>query len=410
MRSTTVKQKKQSGGAGAALESLLGVTKLETATPQARIVEARTDECRMWKFADRTEDDPEHVSEIAESIKSKGQIQPAVARLCNDPDAPEIKYEIIVGNVRFQACKLLGMTLQLQLKNHDDRAANRVMFDENEKRKGISAYRRSLHLARCLSEGLYESKKELSAHLEISPSTLSYYLAFASLPETIVAALGNMKSIKLAMGYRIAQAVEKLSEEEVLALIPEIKAGNLSAAQLEAMVVNPVAKAKTNKDPKEPLQKTPGPELPEPDKVDQLPQVTPGDSTMEPEENDGVSNDDGSGSTEPSHTDSFTQPVINTPTSSNAKAEVTAHPNNEESDLSRANHMNERISESLSVNIDRTKPEAVIVELGLEGPLYGYLLTTVDCGSALANHLKQCAADYLELEVPLNLFDEIAVE
>lgn len=415
---TTTATKKK-GGAGAALSSLLGDMKLDKAAPQARIVEASTSECRLWAFADRPEDEAEHLVDVRESIREHGQIHPALARTCNDPSAPGIKYEIVVGNVRMQACAALGIPLRLEVKDIDDQAAYLIMIHENEKRKGISDYARSKNLAKSLENGLFESKKALSDKANIAPSTLTYHLAFASLPDYIVEALGNMRNISLQMGYRLSQAVKKLSNEEVMNLIPRIKDGDLSAAQLEAML-NP---------PKEPVKKTDNVvETFTSSRHEQGPELTgaeyPQSNAYDEKREDGSDHDSdyqgGPGENNTIHSSPQTKLL---PENRKPKESATTQSHDTkissvttdstqitETDLQRANAMHGRITDRISLlwgakpgEVD-TAPLSITIELHAQ--LTHYLIKNQDVLQKLMADLKEAAASCIELEAPLDLFDQ----
>lgn len=422
--------KKNKGGAGSVLESLLGTVTIEKAAPQARIAEVHSSQCRMWKFADRPDDEAEHIEDIMASIMESGQIHAAIARDINDPSAPTIKYEIIVGNVRWQACTALDIPLRIEVKDINDQQAYLMMMAENIHRKEISEYSRALSYAKAIEEGLFESKKTFSAISKIAPSTLSYYLAFATLPEHIVKALGSMRDISLAMGYRLSQAVKQLPDDEVMALIPAIKENTLSAAKLEAMLAGT---EKPKVEPEHSVDLQPG-SAPTENPLDISGQETDGQES-DADRNAGAYGDndhygvgDGVASTAtvsngPESSDSNEhRPETEQPNShvpefpeKEAKSSKPASKNTSESDLQRAEAMRGRIDSRIAMGSTRTSGLSDLgptlnVSLTFAAQLATYLDNNAGALQGLMSHLKDAAGTFLELEVPLDLFDKVEAQ
>lgn len=146
-----------------------------------RVKELDPNKCRLWQYADRPENEAEHAQEIASSMDDVDQISPVIAReiSIDDPDYPNIEYEIIAGSVRWRAAKLRDKPLKAIIKSLSDKEALAVMIVENEHRRGISAFSRSLQLQKTWQSGMFESQDELASVHRIEKSKASMYLKVA---------------------------------------------------------------------------------------------------------------------------------------------------------------------------------------------------------------------------------------
>lgn len=81
--------------------------------------------------------DETHVADLAEIISTDGLNQPITVRYLEADDA----YEIIAGEHRFEACKLLGHeAIPVFVKNTDDLGAARSLFFDNLHQKNYTDY------------------------------------------------------------------------------------------------------------------------------------------------------------------------------------------------------------------------------------------------------------------------------
>ena len=147
-----------------------------------RVKEINPTKCRLWKFADRPEDEAQHATEIASSMDDIEQISPVIAREISieDPDYPNIEYEIIAGSVRWRAAKLRNKPLKAIIKSLSDRDAISVMIAENEHRRGITPFARSLQMQTVWESGMFESQDELALAHHMEKSKASMHLKVAA--------------------------------------------------------------------------------------------------------------------------------------------------------------------------------------------------------------------------------------
>ena len=188
--------------------------------------------CRPWRFSDRPEGEFEHLEGVVQSFKSEGQIQPIVVRSVADPAAPEVRYEVIVGRVRWQAAMHIGADIDVVVRDLDDRKAFDVMNAENRQRQNLSDFAYARSYAKALSEGLFASAVELAERLGISKSMMSYYIGFAELDPEIVAKLSKPHSVSLRLGYALSSAVKAGHKEKVLRDLAKIESGQITRDEI----------------------------------------------------------------------------------------------------------------------------------------------------------------------------------
>ena len=188
--------------------------------------------CRPWRFSDRPEGEFEHLEGVVQSFKSEGQIQPIVVRSVADPAAPEVRYEVIVGRVRWQAAMHIGADIDVVVRDLDDRKAFDVMNAENRQRQNLSDFAYARSYAKALSEGLFASAVELAERLGISKSMMSYYIGFSELDPEIVAKLSKPHSVSLRLGYALSSAVKAGHKEKVLRDLAKIESGQITRDEI----------------------------------------------------------------------------------------------------------------------------------------------------------------------------------
>ena len=191
-----------------------------------------TSACRPWRFSDRPEGEFEHLENVVQSFKSEGQIQPIVVRPVSDPTAPEIRYEVIVGRVRWQAAMQSGTDIDVIVRDLDDRKAFDVMNAENRQRQNLSDFAYARSYAKALAEGLFTSAVELAERVGISKSMMSYYIGFSELDPEIVAKLSKPHSLSLRLGYALSSAVKAGHKRKVLRDLDKIESGQISRDEI----------------------------------------------------------------------------------------------------------------------------------------------------------------------------------
>ena len=139
-------------GLGRGLEALLGPKAAETPPPEAQPGEAlRTvpvQQLQPGKYQPRMAMDPSKLSELAESIKAQGVIQPIVVR-----ELSPGKFEIVAGERRWRASQLAGLDeVPVVVRELEDRTVIAMALIENIQREDLNPLEEAQGLQRLIDE------------------------------------------------------------------------------------------------------------------------------------------------------------------------------------------------------------------------------------------------------------------
>jgi ParB family chromosome partitioning protein len=145
-------------GLGRGLEALLGTSKAAAAavTPEEAAGDAlRTlpiDQLQPGRYQPRTGMDPAKLSELAESIRAQGVIQPIVVREIEGAKGG-VRYEIIAGERRWRASQEAGLTeIPAVVRVVDDHAVIAMALIENIQREDLNPLEEAQSLQRLIDE------------------------------------------------------------------------------------------------------------------------------------------------------------------------------------------------------------------------------------------------------------------
>ena len=170
--------------------------------------------CEPWEFANRHNDEMGDITGLMESISSNNQLQPALVRSHPTPH-DGIKYEIIFGRRRHQACLNLEKPFLVILKKDMTfQEALSCQHSENKCRDDVSPYSDSIIYKKVLDSGLFKNQKELACNLNISKQTLSDILSFTKIPKDLLKLIPNPHALSISMAKKIVSLVD--SNEEYL--------------------------------------------------------------------------------------------------------------------------------------------------------------------------------------------------
>jgi len=156
-------------------------------------------------FQPREEFNPEALSELAESIKQQGIIQPITVRKLGYD-----KYQIISGERRFKASKMAGLkSIPAYIRIANDQGMLEMALVENIQRKDLNALEIALSYKRLIDECKL-TQEEMSERIGKSRSSVSNFLRLLKLPPVIQAAI---RDERISMGH--ARAI--LSVEDPVA-------------------------------------------------------------------------------------------------------------------------------------------------------------------------------------------------
>ena len=178
------------------------------------------------RFQPRRLVDEESIKSLAESIKSKGMIQPIVAR------EREGKLEIIVGERRWRAAEMAKVdTVPVIVREADDQEALELALIENIHREDLNALDRALaYRTYCDTFGFDADR--VAERVGEDRSTVVNYLRLLELPKEVKLLLVGRR---ISMGH--ARSLLGLaSDDRRVALANMVAEGRLSVRALEDQV------------------------------------------------------------------------------------------------------------------------------------------------------------------------------
>jgi len=115
---------------------------------QGELSEIHVNQLQVGKYQPRRDMSSEALQELANSIQSQGIIQPIVVR-----EIGHQKYEIIAGERRWRAAKIVGLEfIPCLIKNVEDDAAIAIALIENIQRENLNAMEEAIAYKRLLEE------------------------------------------------------------------------------------------------------------------------------------------------------------------------------------------------------------------------------------------------------------------
>lgn len=187
------------------------------------------DEIEVNPFQPRADFDEQKLSELAESIRIHGVIQPITVRKIGQQ-----KYQLIAGERRLRAAKIAELTeIPAYVRNADDQEMLEIGLIENIQRENLNAIEIAINYQRLMDEcGL--THEALSERVSKDRTTVTNYLRLLKLPPEIQT---GIKSKKISMGH--ARALIAIPEiENQLTIYKSILKKGLSVRQVEEFVRN----------------------------------------------------------------------------------------------------------------------------------------------------------------------------
>ncbi|CAN5216749.1 ParB/RepB/Spo0J family partition protein [soil metagenome] len=238
-------------GLGRGLEALLGNAGRSPSPTQATEAEIAGNGLRhipvgqlqSGKYQPRTTIDPVALTELADSIRVQGVIQPIVAR-----EIAPGKFEIIAGERRWRAAREAGLTeVPVVLRDADDRAVIAMALIENIQREDLNPLEEAVALSRLIDEFSLTHQQAAEA-VGRSRAAVSNLLRLLELPEPIRALL---EARQLEMGH--ARALLTLAPAAAIGLAKEAAEAGLSVREVERRAQQ-LAQGKLTNGKREPKQ------------------------------------------------------------------------------------------------------------------------------------------------------------
>lgn len=156
------------------LDMAEGATKKRADSVKEPVLKLEHDQVIIFKYHDRHDSSLQSIEfqQLKKSIETDGQDFPGVVRKTElVTDDNRVIYELIVGRLRFEASRSLGV-FKAFLKELDDVEATKLMLRENEGRKGITRYERWLSVIPLLNDQVL-SITEIATYINMDRGNLS---------------------------------------------------------------------------------------------------------------------------------------------------------------------------------------------------------------------------------------------
>ena len=171
--------------------------------------------------------DKEALEELANSIRENGLLQPILVR-----EYGEGRYQIIAGERRFRASKLIGLTeIPAIVLDKSDRAVAEIALIENIQREDLNPVEEAMAY-RSLAREYEMTQEELSEKIGKSRSAIANTMRLLDLPEEI---LTMVASGDLSAGH--ARTLLGVRDQEVMLTLAQLAAErDISVRQIEEEV------------------------------------------------------------------------------------------------------------------------------------------------------------------------------
>lgn len=221
------------GGLGRNLSALLGASGGHTLlaekeeviiTPQR--LSLSVDALRPGRSQPRAAFDDVTISELAESIKKQGLLQPLLVR-----EVADGQYEIIAGERRWRACKLAEIQqIPVILHQVDDETAMAMALVENLQREDLNAMDQARAMHRLTTEFAL-THQQIAELLSKSRTAVTNFLRLLNLNSSVRLMLEHGD---IDMGH--ARCLLMLEEDQQYQVAQLVVAKNLSVRKTEALV------------------------------------------------------------------------------------------------------------------------------------------------------------------------------
>lgn len=185
--------------------------------------------------------DKDKLQSLADSIKSKGLLEPILVREKGN------RYEIIAGERRWRACKLAGLKeIPVIVKNYDDLERVEVSLIENIQREDLNPIEEAKAYQRLIDE-FHLKQDDIAEKVSKDRSSIANSMRLLKLSEEVQ---NRVAAGALSMGQ--ARALIPVEDEtKQIELADKIAAENLSVREVERLVRNlsKETRPKKEKDP-----------------------------------------------------------------------------------------------------------------------------------------------------------------
>ncbi|MEG1993760.1 MAG: ParB/RepB/Spo0J family partition protein [Oscillospiraceae bacterium] len=194
------------GGLGKGLDVLFEDNNTEFEEASGSIITLRLSDIEPNKEQPRKEFDLEALTELADSIKEHGIIQPLVVRELDDGT-----YSLVAGERRWRASRMAGLSeVPVIVKELSDKEAMEIALIENLQREDLNTIEEALGYQQLMDK--YDmTQEELSKRVGKSRPAIANALRLLNLPDKVIQ---MVKNDEISAGH--ARALLRLQEEDTI--------------------------------------------------------------------------------------------------------------------------------------------------------------------------------------------------
>ena len=212
-------------GLGRGLDALLGTADRPAEQAGSQLRELAVDLIRPNPFQPRTRFDETALTELADSIRAQGVIQPVVVRRRSG------EYELIAGERRWRAAQKAGLDhIPAVVREIDDNQAAAMALIENLQREDLDAIEQAQAMQRLVKE-FDLTHQQVADVLGVSRPAVSNALRLLDLASPVQKLL---RERRIEAGH--ARSLAALPKKEQAGIAEKVVARTLTVRQVESMV------------------------------------------------------------------------------------------------------------------------------------------------------------------------------
>lgn len=198
---------------------------------------------RNWQFHDRPENELGDIENLAKELMEIGQQQPCLVRSIKKEG--EIEFELIIGERRWQAAKLVNIDLLCIVKEVSNHDAAIAQAAENNNRKDLSDYSKFLSYQNLIDHDIIV-QKDLIDKLNISKMQISRLFSYGKIPQDIKHAIGDFSKVSARTSSQIVQLSAKGAKfrNAIISLADKLREGSIGHNKLSSLVQLKAAESK----------------------------------------------------------------------------------------------------------------------------------------------------------------------
>lgn len=213
-------------GLGRGLDALLGGNTRTREREEDTLAQLPVATLRPGKYQPRTRMDETSLAELADSIRSRGVIQPIVVRPVSDT-----QYEILAGERRWRAARIAGLErVPVVIREVPDEAALGIGLIENIQREDLNPIEEANGLARLIGE-FRLTHEEVAKAIGRSRAGVTNMLRLLELAPAVQ---DMVQDARIDMGH--ARALLALSKSRQVEMANRIAEKGLSVRETERLV------------------------------------------------------------------------------------------------------------------------------------------------------------------------------